>query len=88
MLGAILALVVSVGIALWGVISVWREDARYRPRSLGTQAWQAWRAQRAAWRQVDAVFSHAKIMMEEVAGIRRPGRRRISDSFGSWRNWL
>ena len=41
-----------------------------------------------AKRQIDDVISDAKIRMEEVAGVRRVGERRMSDSFGSWREWL
>lgn len=43
---------------------------------------------RSARAQVDEVLTGAKISMEEVAGIRRHGERRMSDSFGGWREWL
>jgi hypothetical protein len=42
--------------------------------------------QSAIW-QVDRLFAQARIRMDEAAGRRRPGERRIEDGFGSWRNW-
>ena len=41
-----------------------------------------------ARQQVDEVFEQAHIRMEEVAGVRRPGEKRLTDGLGSWRQWL
>lgn len=57
------------------------------PAPRGTSRKRPAQAVRDATRQVDALFDQARIRMEEVAGRRRPGERRIGDGFGSWRRW-
>lgn len=45
------------------------------------------RSREAAARQVDDLFDEARIRMEEAAGRRKPGERRLWDGLGSWQDW-
>lgn len=57
------------------------------PRSL-TPAERARRDYLLARERVDAVLQTAKHRMEVMTGMRRHGERRMSDTFGSWKDML
>lgn len=77
LLGIVIGFIVAIAVGAAFVDRRPRENRRERMLQ----------AQRAAARHVDDLLDNARIRMEEAAGWRQPGERRLGDGLGSWRRW-